>query len=131
MPLMTYDEAVAYVREKKVHVYAHTTRPSSGRRSSERIDIYLIAHNDGHEDDIDDYEYNIHYSGGVAGSSSGEEEIYGPDDAPDAARQLRYTVISAGPDALDYEVQIALATLKQGEPVTKAPRGKPKPGTNS
>lgn len=131
MALMTYDEAVAYVREKKANVYAHTTRPGSGRRSSERIDIYVIAYNDGHEDDLDEYEFNIHYAGGMVGSSSGEEEIYSPDEVPDEARQLRYTETSAGPDALDYEVQTALATLKQGEPVTKVPRGKPKPGASS
>lgn len=116
---MTYDEAVAYVREQKANVYAHITRPGSGRRTSEWIDIYLIAYNEGHEDDPDAYEFNIHYAGGIADSSSGEEEIYGPDDAPDEARQLRYTVTASGPDALDYEVQIALRELKRGEPVTK------------
>lgn len=131
MALMTYDEAVAYVREKKANVYAHTSHPGSGRRSSERIDIYVIAYNDGHEDDPDEYEFNIHYLGGIAGSSSGEEEMYGPDDAPDEARQLRYTETSAGADALDSDVQIALLELKRGEPVSKVPRGKPKPGGDS
>jgi hypothetical protein len=131
MALMTYDEAVAYVREKKGNVYAHVTRPGSGRRSSERIDIYLIAYNEGHEDDPDEYEFNIHYAGGIAGSSSGEEEVYSPNDAPEEARQLRYTETSAGPDALDSDVQIALLELKRGEPVTKVPRGKPKPRASS
>jgi hypothetical protein len=61
-----------------------------------------------------EHEFNIHYADGLVGSSSGEEEIYSLDDVPDEARQLCYTETSAGPDALDYEVQMALATLKQG-----------------
>lgn len=125
MTSMTYDEAVAYVRENKANVYAHTTRPV---RRSEQIDIYLIAYNQYHEGDPDEYEYNIHYTGGLAGSSSGEEEVYGPENVPDEARQLRYTVTTAGPDALDSDVQIALLELKRGEPATKVARGKPKRG---
>ncbi len=60
-----------------------------------------------------------------------QHERYGPDDAPEEARQLRYTETSAGPDAIDSDVQIALLELKRGEPVAKVPRGKPKPGADS
>lgn len=95
---MTYGEAVAYVLRDKAAAYTFIPKESSGKIVGGSI--YVLEYDEGHETDPDEwYEYNVFYSGGLFRSSSGEEETYGPEDAPDEA--VRATYLPADRAALD------------------------------
>ena len=109
---MTYEEAVAYVMQEKAAAYTFIPKMRGGKAVGGGA--YVIAYDEGHETEPDEwFEYNVHYGGGLFRSSSGEEEIYGPDDVPDEARSASYLPTDhSAVSALDFVTEMMLLCLK-------------------
>ncbi len=107
---MTYDEAVAYALREKSAAYAFIPETRSGRVIGG--DIYAIAYEEEYEADPEaHFEYNIYCSSGLFRSSSGEGDMYGPDDVPEEARALTY--LPTDPSAaFDYDMMLEFFLLR-------------------
>ena len=109
---MTYEEATAYVVREKDAAYAFLPTIRSGKIAGGQA--YLIVYDENYETDPDEwYEYNIHYNGGLFRSSSGEGDIFGPDDVPEEARTMIYLPAdSDAVDSADAMLELFLLRLK-------------------
>lgn len=106
-----YADAVGYVCREKAAAYAFV--PETRSTVVVGGDVYVIAYNENHNDDPDEYpEYNVYFTSGLFHSTSGEEETYLPEDVPGAAQELTYTPTSFDISYIDYELQIVLKILE-------------------
>lgn len=106
-----YIDAVNYVCREKSAAYAFI--PTGRGTAIVGGAIYIIAYNEFHNIDPNEYpKYNVYYMGGLFHSSSGEEETYLPEDVPEAAQQVTYKPTKFDTGYIDYEIQIALKLLE-------------------
>lgn len=104
MESMTYDEAVAYVLREQGAAYTFIPDLRAGKTVGGKI--YALAYNEEHESEPDEYpEFNVFYSGGLFRSSSGEGEVYLPEEVPQEAKIVNY--LPTSPEAA-YENEMML-----------------------
>lgn len=118
MEMLRFDEAVRLATEERGAAYAFVPTQRGGKTVGGSI--YVVAYFDLHEDDPEEPEWVVYYSGGLFRSSSGEEETYLPEEVPEEAKALQYTLVrDFNPGWMDYELQIALKLL-QGDTLADA-----------
>ena len=109
---MIHDEAVAYILRDKAAAYTFIPKDRNGKIIGGSI--YVLEYDEGHETNPDEwFEYNVIYSGGLFRSSSGEGEIYAPEEVPEEALSATYLPADrAALDASDSILEMFLLRLR-------------------
>jgi hypothetical protein len=113
MNALPYFTAVEHVLANKNVAFATLPQVRAGKQVG--AEVYVIEYCENHKTEPDEYPpYRVHYTAGLFNSSSGEGEIYWPDEVPPEAITLTYTPIPpAGATRLDREIQLVIEDLEK------------------